>query len=174
MKTFYNYTLTFKDPFYASSKKNPENEKTLVLIRSPLESRNYAMDLDTTLCRVTLKLPRRLYRDFMTELPPLNLTTWLRKQPQPWRPPIQIMLMLAARISISNLHKNTDKSFSKTIKAFYNYIDPKTGEKAGLIGDDTYKIIWKNKDQLDSAIIYDRDYSFDFSDFKTLGAFLSC
>ncbi|MEN0006874.1 MAG: ribonucleotide reductase N-terminal alpha domain-containing protein, partial [Bacteroidota bacterium] len=76
--------------------------------------------------------------------------------------------LLAARISISNLHKNTNKSFSKTVKALYNYVDPKTGEKAGLIGEDTYKIVMKHKNQLDSAIIYDRDYNFDFFGFKTL------
>lgn len=76
--------------------------------------------------------------------------------------------LLAARIAVSNLHKNTDKSFSKTVKALYNYIDPKTGQKAGLIGDDTYKLVWKNRDKLDSAIIYDRDYSFDYFGFKTL------
>ena len=76
--------------------------------------------------------------------------------------------LLAARISVSNLHKNTDKSFSKTMKALYNYIDPKTNEKAGLIGEESFKIIWKHRDQLDSAIIYDRDYSFDFFGFKTL------
>lgn len=76
--------------------------------------------------------------------------------------------LLAARISVSNLHKNTDKSFSKTIEALYNYIDPKTGEQAGLIGEDTYQLVSKHKDQLDSAIIYDRDYSFDFFGFKTL------
>lgn len=75
---------------------------------------------------------------------------------------------LAARIAISNLHKNTDKSFAKTMKALYNYIDPKTGDKAGLISDEIYKIVWENKDQLDSAIIYDRDYNFDFFGFKTL------
>ncbi len=76
--------------------------------------------------------------------------------------------LLAARISVSNLHKNTDKSFSNTIEALYNYIDPKTGEQAGLIGEDTYQLVSKHKDQLDSAIIYDRDYSFDFFGFKTL------
>lgn len=76
--------------------------------------------------------------------------------------------LLAARIAISNLHKNTDKSFSKTIKALYNYIDPKTGDKAGLISEETYKLVWKNRDKLDSAIIYDRDYSFDYFGFKTL------
>lgn len=76
--------------------------------------------------------------------------------------------ILAARIALSNLHKETDKSFSKTIKALYNYIDPKTNEKAGLISDEAYKIIWSNKDVLDSAIIYDRDYNFDYFGFKTL------
>lgn len=75
---------------------------------------------------------------------------------------------LAARISISNLHKNTDKSFSKTMTALYNYVDPKTEQKAGLIGEETQKIIQANKDRLDSAIIYDRDYSFDYFGFKTL------
>lgn len=76
--------------------------------------------------------------------------------------------LLAARIAVSNLHKNTDKSFAKTIKDLYNYIDPKTGKSAGLISKDTYTIIQKNKDRLDSAIIYDRDYEFDYFGFKTL------
>ena len=44
---------------------------------------------------------------------------------------------LAARIAISNLHKETDKSFSKTMEALYSYVDPKTGDAAGLIGEDT-------------------------------------
>ncbi len=76
--------------------------------------------------------------------------------------------MLAARISVSNLHKNTNKSFSRTMEALYNYIDPKTGDKAGLIGASTMEIIKKHANELDSAIIYDRDYSFDFFGFKTL------
>ncbi|MEO1516161.1 MAG: ribonucleoside-diphosphate reductase subunit alpha [Bacteroidota bacterium] len=75
---------------------------------------------------------------------------------------------LAARIAISNLHKNTDKSFSNTMEGLYKYIDPKTGEKAGLIGDETYALIQEHKDRLNSAIIYDRDYSFDYFGFKTL------
>ncbi|MDZ7880536.1 MAG: ribonucleoside-diphosphate reductase subunit alpha [Saprospiraceae bacterium] len=76
--------------------------------------------------------------------------------------------LLAARIAVSNLHKNTDKSFSKTMKDLYNYIDPKTGDKAGLIGKETYDIIQKHKEKLDSAVIYDRDYEFDYFGFKTL------
>jgi len=76
--------------------------------------------------------------------------------------------LLAARIAISNLHKNTDKTFSTTMRALYEYIDPKTGDKAGLISAETLKIIEDNRDRIDSAIIYDRDYSFDYFGFKTL------
>jgi len=76
--------------------------------------------------------------------------------------------ILAARIAISNLQKSTDKSFSKVMTVLYNYIDPKTNSKAGLIGDETYRIIMENKDRLDSAIIYDRDTNFDYFGFKTL------
>ncbi len=76
--------------------------------------------------------------------------------------------LLAARVAISNLHKNTDKSFSATMKALYEYIDPKTNQKAGLISEETYKTVMDNADRLDSAIIYDRDFTFDFFGFKTL------
>jgi ribonucleoside-diphosphate reductase alpha chain len=76
--------------------------------------------------------------------------------------------LLAARIAVSNLHKNTNKSFSQTIKALAEYIDPKTGQNAQLISNETLHIVLAHKDELDSAIIYDRDYSFDYFGFKTL------
>lgn len=76
--------------------------------------------------------------------------------------------ILAARIAVSNLHKNTEKSFSVIMEKLYNYIDPKTGGLAGLIGEETIKTIKENSDLIDSAIIYDRDYSFDYFGFKTL------
>ncbi len=76
--------------------------------------------------------------------------------------------ILAARIAISNLHKNTEKSFSKTIASLYEYIDPKTDEQAGLIGHDTYEIVMKHADRLDSTLIFARDYEFDYFGFKTL------
>ncbi len=76
--------------------------------------------------------------------------------------------LLASRIAVSNLHKNTHKSFSKTIEDLYNYIDPKTGENASLIADDVYKIVQENKETLDSTIIYDRDFRYDYFGFKTL------
>lgn len=75
---------------------------------------------------------------------------------------------LAARISISNLHKTTSKSFSNTIKRLYTYINPKTQENASLISKDVYRIINKNAAILDSSIIYDRDFNYDYFGFKTL------
>jgi len=76
--------------------------------------------------------------------------------------------LLASRIAVSNLHKNTKKSFSDTVTDLYEYIDPKTNEKAPLISDEVYKIVKKNSDVLDSTIIYDRDFRYDFFGFKTL------
>lgn len=76
--------------------------------------------------------------------------------------------LLASRIAVSNLHKNTKKSFSACIEDLYNYIDPKSNERATLIADDVYEIICKNAELLDSSIIYDRDFRFDFFGFKTL------
>jgi len=76
--------------------------------------------------------------------------------------------VLAARIAVSNLHKNTQKSFSKVMHSLHQYIDPKTGTSAGLISDDLIKVLDANKDLIDSSIIYDRDYDFDYFGFKTL------
>lgn len=76
--------------------------------------------------------------------------------------------LLASRIAVSNLHKNTVKSFSETMALLYHYIDPKTGKPAPLIADDVYDVIQANAMELDSHIIYDRDFSFDYFGFKTL------
>jgi len=75
---------------------------------------------------------------------------------------------LAARISVSNLHKNTKKSFSETMKDLYGYINPRTEKKAPLLSDEVYKIIKKNAELLDSTIIYNRDFNYDYFGFKTL------
>jgi ribonucleoside-diphosphate reductase alpha chain len=76
--------------------------------------------------------------------------------------------LLASRIAISNLHKNTKKSFSETMKDLYEYIDPKTGKKAPLISDEVMAVINTHADLLDSTIIYDRDFGYDYFGFKTL------
>lgn len=76
--------------------------------------------------------------------------------------------LLASRIAISNLHKNTKKSFSETMRLLYNYVDSKTGKKAPLLADDVWQVIKQHADLLDSTIIYDRDFGYDFFGFKTL------
>ncbi len=76
--------------------------------------------------------------------------------------------LLASRIAVSNLHKNTKKSFSETMQLLHDYIDPKNGENAALIADDVHQIIQDNAELLDSTIIYDRDFRYDFFGFKTL------
>jgi ribonucleoside-diphosphate reductase alpha subunit len=75
---------------------------------------------------------------------------------------------LAARLATSNLHKVTSKSFSNTMKRLYTYVDPKTGENAPLISKETWKIVRDHAAELDEAILYDRDFSYDYFGFKTL------
>ena len=76
--------------------------------------------------------------------------------------------ILASRIAVSNLHKNTIKSFSETMKKLYLYVDKSNGKKSPLIADDIWQVIEENAEVLDSTIIYDRDFSFDYFGFKTL------
>lgn len=76
--------------------------------------------------------------------------------------------LLASRIAVSNLHKNTKKSFSAAMEDLYFYVDKKTGKKAPMIADDVFEVITKNAELLDSTIIYDRDFGYDYFGFKTL------
>ena len=75
---------------------------------------------------------------------------------------------LAARISVSNLHKNTRKSFSQTMNELYNYVNPRTEKKSSLISNEIFKVINENAELLDSTIIYNRDFGYDYFGFKTL------
>lgn len=77
-------------------------------------------------------------------------------------------MKLAARMAVSNLQKQTSDSFSQVVQALYNYVDPKTKKSAGLINDKTYEVVMKNKELLDKAIDYSRDFNYDFFGFKTL------
>ena len=76
--------------------------------------------------------------------------------------------LLASRIAVSNLHKETKKTFSEVMTDLYTYIDPKTGENASLLAEEVYNIITENSERLDSSIIYDRDFRYDYFGFKTL------
>lgn len=75
---------------------------------------------------------------------------------------------LAARIAVSNLHKNTKKSFSETMHDMYKYVNPRTNQEAPLISDEVYDVIMANAEKLDSTIIYNRDFNYDYFGFKTL------
>lgn len=76
--------------------------------------------------------------------------------------------ILAARIAITSLKKETCKSFKETIENLYNYINKKTGENAGLISDTVYDVVMNNSDKIESMIVHDRDFNFDYFGFKTL------
>ena len=76
--------------------------------------------------------------------------------------------ILAARLAITNLHKETKKSFSETVRDLYKYIDPKTGKHSPILSQSFYNIVKKHSDELDSAIVHSRDHNFDYFGFKTL------
>jgi ribonucleoside-diphosphate reductase subunit M1 len=76
--------------------------------------------------------------------------------------------ILAARIAVSNLHKQTMKQFSQVMTQLFEYIDPKNGKHSPMISQETYDIVTKHKDELNSAIVYDRDFNYQYFGFKTL------
>lgn len=76
--------------------------------------------------------------------------------------------ILAARIAISNLHKETKKTFSHVVEDLYRYVDPKTNKPSPMISDETYTIVCQHAARLNSAIIYDRDFDYNYFGFKTL------
>jgi len=76
--------------------------------------------------------------------------------------------VLAARIVISNLHKETKKTFSEVMDDLHTMVNSKTGKKQPMLSDYHHKIIMENADTLNSAIIYDRDFSYNYFGFKTL------
>ena len=75
---------------------------------------------------------------------------------------------LAARIAISNLHSNTKKSFSETMNEMFHYVNPRNGQEAPLLSEEVHKVIMENAEFLDSHIIYNRDFNYDYFGFKTL------
>mmetsp|Transcript_5309 Transcript_5309/g.15859 ORF Transcript_5309/g.15859 Transcript_5309/m.15859 type:complete len:782 (+) Transcript_5309:160-2505(+) len=76
--------------------------------------------------------------------------------------------LLASRIAVSNLHKNTTKSFSETMQALFDVRDPKTGKNIALVSKEFVDVVMAHRDELDASIIYDRDFSYNYFAFKTL------
>ncbi|KAG7174441.1 Ribonucleoside-diphosphate reductase large subunit-like 1 [Homarus americanus] len=113
---------------------------------------------------ITLKVINGLYSGVTTvELDNLTaetVATMTTKHPD--------YAVLAARIAVSNLHKETKKCFSEVMTDLYNMVDKENGLKIPMIGEKYYKIIMDNADKLNSAIIYDRDFSYNYFGFKTL------
>lgn len=73
---------------------------------------------------------------------------------------------LAARISVSNLHKNTEKSFSKVVEQLYSYVH--LGKHSPLIAKDVYETVMRHSDDINAALVYDRDFNYEYFGFKTL------
>ncbi|TPX44110.1 ribonucleoside-diphosphate reductase [Synchytrium endobioticum] len=63
--------------------------------------------------------------------------------------------ILAARIAISNLHKETKKAFSAVVEDLFKYVNPKNSKPSPMISKETYEAVMENSAALDSAIIYD-------------------
>lgn len=76
--------------------------------------------------------------------------------------------VLAARVAISNLQKQTTKKFSEVVDKLYKYVDPKNGKHSPMISKETWEVVQKHANVLDDAIHYDRDFSYNYFGFKTL------
>ena len=76
--------------------------------------------------------------------------------------------VLAAQIKVSNLHKETEMSFSKVMSAFHHYKYPNSGEPVSLVSKEVFNVVMANKDRLDGAVLHYRDFKFDYYSFKTL------
>lgn len=73
---------------------------------------------------------------------------------------------LAGRIMISNHHKNTSASFTKTVKKLYT--NTEYGKTNHLVSTDFYQYVISNSKILDDICDYSRDYYIDYFGFKTL------
>ena len=76
--------------------------------------------------------------------------------------------ILAARIAVSNLHKQTKKQFSSVVSDLYHYINPKNQKPAPMISKETYETVMRHAEELNSAIVYDRDFNYQYFGFKTM------
>ena len=76
--------------------------------------------------------------------------------------------IMAARLAISNLHKETVKPFSQVVKILYEAKDEKTGKPQPRVSRELYEIVQANAERLNSAIVYDRDYAYSYFGYKTL------
>uniref|UniRef100_A0A8C6XVT9 Ribonucleoside-diphosphate reductase n=1 Tax=Naja naja TaxID=35670 RepID=A0A8C6XVT9_NAJNA len=134
-------------------------------ITSRIQKLCYGLNLDfVDPAQITMKVIQGLYSGVTTvELDTLaaeTAATLTTKYPD--------YAILAARIAVSNLHKETKKVFSDVMEDLYHYVNPHNNKHSPMISKETLDIVQANKDRLNSAIIYDRDFSYNYFGFKTL------
>jgi ribonucleoside-diphosphate reductase alpha chain len=76
--------------------------------------------------------------------------------------------ILAGRIAVSNLHKETRGCFSENIKMMYDYINKETGQHSPLVSLELRDLVVANAERLDTVVVDERDFSYDYFGFKTL------
>ncbi|OCT96257.1 hypothetical protein XELAEV_18013932mg [Xenopus laevis] len=134
-------------------------------ITSRIQKLCYGLNLEfVDPAQITMKVIQGLYSGVTTiELDTLaaeTAATLTTKHPD--------YAILAARVAVSNLHKETKKTFSDVMEDLYNYVNPLNSKHSPMVSKETLDIVLANKDRLNSSIIYDRDFSYNFFGFKTL------
>lgn len=155
----------FKSKLYVIKRDQRQEEIHFDKITSRISKLCYGLNSDfVDPVEITMKVISGLYPGVTTvELDNLaaeTAATMTTKHPD--------FALLAARIAVSNLHKETKKVFSEVMHDLHSLVREGTGEPMPLISDKHYKIIMDNADKLNSAIIYDRDYNYNYFGFKTL------
>lgn len=74
---------------------------------------------------------------------------------------------LAARIVVSNHHKNTDAEFFTVAEQLYNFKDIH-GCQWPLVSDSLWEFTQKYRTEINDIIVHDRDHLIDYFGFKTL------
>ncbi|CAH8562560.1 unnamed protein product [Heterobilharzia americana] len=75
---------------------------------------------------------------------------------------------LAARLAVSNLHKETKSRFSDVVEDLFTYVNPRTKKHSPLVSEDLRNLVKSNAERFDNAIDYQRDYTYNYFGFKTL------
>ncbi|GFY47027.1 ribonucleoside-diphosphate reductase large subunit [Trichonephila inaurata madagascariensis] len=155
----------FTEPMYVIKRDGRRENVMFDKITSRIQKLCYGLNMDyIDPAAVTLKVINGIFKGVKTvELDNLaaeTAATMTTKHPD--------YAILAARIAISNLHKETTKTFSNVIEDLYNMKNERTGKITPMISETAYNVIMKNCDKLNSAIIYDRDFNYNYFGFKTL------
>merc|ERR1711962_1856056 len=152
-----------KNRMFVKKRDGREEEVHFDKITSRIQKLCYGLDdnfIEAT--AITMKVIQGLYAGVTTvELDNLAAeiaATMTTKHPD--------YAILAARIVISNLHKETKKVFSEVITDLYNMRSH--DRPTPMISEEHYKIIMANADRLNSAIVSNRDFNYQYFGFKTL------